>query len=206
MKKTLLSWLITVMAGTVSAQSVSSDSLFRFSGYVMGPADNAGIPNAHVLNLSKGTGTVTSLDGSFELHVRNADSLKISCVGYVDRYLIIRKHILREEAMIYLEKDTVMMDELLVHQLGPRRFFKYTFLNLNLPEEEEEFTINPAALMFRPGEGPVPPTGIIVKGPVQLLYDVFNKNARLRRKVKRYVNKHAKHLEAAEVDSLVNDD
>ena len=202
LKKTIFSLHLFIMAGSLAGQTLMSDSLFRFSGHILSRDDKKAIPNVHVLNLNKGTGTVSSIDGSFELNVRDADSLKISCVGFCVRYFIINEHLIPDDINIYLEKDTILMDELLVYPFGPRRFFRYTFLNLKLPEEKEEYTINPAFTLFKEGEGPAPPAGLVLKGPVQLLYDAFNKNARLQRKLERTRRKYGPYLVPEEGDSL----
>ena len=202
MKRTLFSLHLFVMAGSLAGQAIMPDSLFRFSGTIFSLDDKKVIPNVHILNLSKGTGTVSSYDGSFELYVRDADSLKISCIGFCERYFIINRHLIPENINIYLEKDTILMEELLVYPFGPRRFFKYTFLNLKLPEEKDEYTINPAFTMFKEGEGPAPPAGLVLKGPVQLLYDAFNKKARLQRRLERTRRKYGPYLVPEEGDSL----
>ena len=202
MKRTIFSLHLFILAGSLASQTVVPDSLFRFSGHIISQGDKKVISNVHILNLSKGTGTVSSFDGSFELYVRDQDSLKISCIGFCDRYFIINRHLIPDNINIYLEKDTILMDELLVFPFGPRRFFKYTFLNLKLPEEKDEYTINPAFTMFKEGEGPAPPAGLVLKGPVQLLYDAFNKKARLHRKLERSRRKFGKYLVPEEGDSL----
>lgn len=201
--RTLLCSMLLLAAGKLAAQSDRADSLYRFSGHVLSRSDKKAIPNAHVLNLSKGTGTISAIDGSFELYVRDADSLKISCIGFCDRHFIINRILTPDDVNILLEEDTVLMEELLVFPFGPRRYFKYTFLNMDLPGEIDENKINPAFRMFKEGEGPVPPSGIIVTGPVQLLYNTFNKTARLRRKLERSRRKYAPYLKVEEGDSLV---
>jgi hypothetical protein len=52
--------------------------------------------------------------------------------------------------------------------------------------------------------GYVPPTGIIIpKGPTQLLYDVFNKKARTKRKLKRNRNKYSGYITPVLGDTLI---
>ena len=203
MKILILVCLGAFVATFLCAQDVQNDSLFRFSGFVLFPDDSTGVPNAHILNLSKGTGTISARDGSFELSVRNADTLKFSCIGFQDRYLQINHLLRRDDIMIFLENDTILMDELLVHPLGPRRFFKYTFMELKLPEKIDEYSISPGLFMLKQGEEAVPQTGIIFGGPVQALYNVFNKQARTSRRLRKNREKYMPFLVPEVGDSLV---
>lgn len=189
-KKILPVVLLLLMVISLSAQNMP-DSSFHFSGHVHSRCDSSEIPNVHVLNQTKGTGTITSVYGGFELNVRNNDTLKFSCIGHKERYLIIVPVLQRENIKIYLQQDTVLMDEVLIHPLGPRRFFKYQFLSLELPEPEYEMKMNENA--FRPKNDELigePVTGIHFTGPVQALYNVFNKQKRLQRKLERNRRKY----------------
>ena len=49
----------------------------------------------------------------------------------------------------------------------------------------------------------VPPTGISFTGPVQALYNTFNKQARLGRKLRKNREKYSKYLVPVQKDSLV---
>jgi len=193
--------LIILFFNVLNGQKISQDSLYRLTGYAISATDSTTIPNVHVLNLSKGTGTVSSSDGSFELYVRNRDTLKLSCVGMRDRYLHINASIIRPDLLILMMPDTILMDEVRISPLPPRRFFRYVFLDTRLPQPE------PAALNLGPlikaDPGNVPPASIQFGGPVQALYNAFNKKARLDRKLRRNRKKYSKYLIPEVGDSLV---
>lgn len=202
MKRTVLIILCLILARLVSAQELEAVRLYRFSGFVKNSVDSTYIPNVHVLNISKGTGTVSALDGSFELMVRDNDTLKYSSIGFEDRYLMINNLIRRENIMVFLNRDTVLMEEFLVHPLGPRRFFKYEFMALELPEPVFEFEINENFFRPKKGEEPIPPTGINFTGPVQGLYNLFNKTARTSRKLRKNRRKYDYEVLPMENDSI----
>lgn len=187
--------------GGLSGQEVGPDSLYYFSGYTVNAIDSSAIPNSHIINLSKGTGTVSSVDGSFALRVRDMDTLRFSCVGFQDYFLQINASLLRPDLIITLMRDTILMDELRVSPLPPRRFFKYVFLETRIPKKEEP-ELNLQFLLGR-DPGYVPETGIRFTGPVQLLYNAFNKKARLDRKLRKNREKYSKYLEPEVGDSLV---
>ena len=177
-------------------------SFRRFSGFVKSYADSTFIPNVHILNMSRGTGTVSALDGSFELMVRDNDTLKFSSIGFEERYLLISKIILRENIAVYLERDTILMEEFLVHPLGPRRYFKYQFMALELPDPVFEFEINENFFRIKEGERAIPPTGINFTGPVQGLYNLFNKKERTSRKLRKNRKKYGYEVTLFKDDSL----
>ncbi len=199
----MLTCLVVITTTFLSAQDMHPDSLFRFSGFVLFPTDSTGLRDVHIINLTKGTGTISSRDGSFKLAVRNTDTIKFSCIGFEDRFLHINHLLRREDIMIFLVSDTILMDELIVHQLGPRRFFKYKFMNLKLPEKIDMYTINPTFFMIKESEKAIPPTGIIFGGPIQALYNVFNKQARTSRKLRKNREKYMQFLVPEVGDSLV---
>jgi hypothetical protein len=94
-----------------------------------------------------------------------------------------------------------MMKELRISPLPPRQFFKITFLETKVPFEDLPDLQIPG-IMKDPGY--VPPTGIIIpKGPTQLLYDVFNKKARTKRKLKRNRNKYSGYITPVLGDTLI---
>lgn len=185
----------------MEAQESKPDSLYHLTGYTLYAVDSTQISNVHVLNLSKGTGTVSSADGSFELFVRDLDTLKFSCVGMQDRYIYINTFILRPQLLVFMVADTILMEEIRISPLPPRRFFRYVFLDTKLPKPEPlELNLGP---LLKSDPGNVPPTGIRFGGPVQALYNAFNKKARLDRKLRNNRKRYSKYLVPEVGDSLV---
>ncbi len=186
---------------TLPAQEASPESLIFFSGYTAYAADSTIIPYVHVLNLSKGTGTVSGMDGSFELSVRDSDTLKFSCIGLRDHYIHVNALLLRPELIVLLSQDTILMDELRISPMPPRRFFPLVFLETRIPQPVPiEINLGP---MLNKDPGYVPPTSITFGGPVQALYNAFNKKARLNRKLRRNRDKYSKYITPIAEDSLV---
>ena len=129
------------------------------------------------------------------------DTLIFSCIGMRDHYIQINALLLRPDLLVFLQPDTIMMEELRISPLPTRRFFKYVFLQTRLPEEEvPELNLGP---LIKKDPGNVPATGIHFTGPVQLLYDAFNKKARLDRKLRKNRKRYSKYLVPEKTDSLV---
>lgn len=199
--KFTLSYLMVILCISVYSQEYAEDSLLYLNGIVALPSDSTGIPDVHVLNLSKGTGTVTSLTGAFMLSVRNQDTLKFSCIGYQDHFLIISSLLIRIDMMVFLHTDTVFMDEVLISPLGPRRFFKLRFMETRVQGEKAiEIDLHLPGIKKDPAY--TPPTGIRFTGPVQFLYDAFNRSARLHRKLRKNREKYSKYIQPVVGDSL----
>ena len=200
MKRLFFIFFTLPFALFLKGQEAPPDSLYFFSGYTLYSVDSASVPNVHVLNLSKGTGTVSSTDGSFELRVRDKDTLKFSCIGLRDHYIHINALLLRPELLVFLEPDTVFMEELRISPFPPRRFFRYVFLDTRLPQKEVP-ELNLGLLLNRDPANI--PSGIRFTGPVQALYDAFNQKARLDRKLRKNRKKYSKYLIPVKSDSLV---
>lgn len=118
-----------------------------------------------------------------------------------EHYIYINASILRPELLVMMKPDTIFMKEVRISPLPPRRFFRYVFLDTKLPPPEK-LVLNLGPLL-RGDPGKVPPTGIRFTGPAQLLYDAFNKKARLDRKLRRNRKKYSRYLVPEVGDSLV---
>lgn len=200
MKKIIIFSILIPWYVSLTGQNIP-DSLYSFSGYVLHATDSIPIRNAHILNLDKGTGTISGEDGSFFLMVRENDSLKFSCVGFRDRYMVMNAAMMRRGIRVLLQADTIQMEEVRISPLPPRHLFPTVFLQTKLPEPERmELNLLP---MIKSDPGNVPATGIHFTGPVQLLYNAFNKKARLSRKLKNNRKKYAPYLKPEAGDSLV---
>ncbi len=118
-----------------------------------------------------------------------------------DRYIHINTSIMRPELLVLMHPDTIVMKEVRISPLPPRRFFRYVFLDTKLPPPEEP-VLNLGPLL-KANSGNIPPIGIRFTGPTQLLYNAFNKQARLDRKLRRNRKKYSKYIVPEEGDSLV---
>ncbi len=118
-----------------------------------------------------------------------------------EHYIYINASILRPELLVMMKPDTIFMKEVRISPLPPRRFFRNVFLDTKLPLPEK-LVLNLGPLMKK-DPGKVPPTGIRFTGPAQLLYDAFNKKARLDRKLRRNRKKYSRYLVPEVGDSLV---
>ncbi|MCF8230577.1 MAG: carboxypeptidase-like regulatory domain-containing protein [Bacteroidales bacterium] len=171
------------------AQNESGDTTFIFKGKVVNARKMEGIYNAHIVNTTKNIGAVSFFDGSFKIHTSPSDSLKISLVGYQTKTLeVTNSHRnLQVPVIIPLKFRPLSMERVTIYGKTYEQF-KRDFVQLDI----KPIPVNTEALKSIDEEldllGPASPSGF--KGPIQMLYDRFNENERLRRKILRNRRKH----------------
>ncbi len=168
-----------------TAQAQKPDSLlFDLTGKVVASDSLKPIPDAHLISKFNKWGTISDDRGLFRMMVSRNDSLLISSMGYSSRIVQINDSILRlpQPVLFTLDIDTILIHEVIIHGFWDYRTFKQLIINMkpmNLEQFYPDMDANP--LLYRN-----PPTALVIKGPIQALYDIFNKNARLQRKLIRH--------------------
>jgi hypothetical protein len=109
------------------------------------------------------------------------DSILISSMGYVKRIIHITDSIrnLPQPVVFKLDIDTILIHEVVIHGFWDYRTFKQMVINMK-PLDLSRFYPDMDADPLKYVE---PTHALTMKGPVQALYDVFNRNARLQRKL-----------------------
>ncbi len=166
----------------VSAQQ-DSIKLFDFSGKLVSSDSLKPLIDAHILSRKNRWGTISNNNGMFRILLSDDDSLLISSIGYRSRIVRITDSILdlTQPVMFRLNIDTILIHEVIIHAYWDYRTFKQMIINmkpLDLKQFYPDMNANP--WLYRN-----PPMALTVKGPIQALYDIFNKNARLQRKLVR---------------------
>ena len=113
----LLCFCFFIPAMNVSASSLQADK-FKVSGIVK---DATGEPVIGASVVEKGTtnGTVTDLDGNFNLSVASNSTIVISFIGYSDQEFHISKD--NMALNVNLKEDTEMIDEVVVVGYGVQK-------------------------------------------------------------------------------------
>ena len=88
-------------------QSINAQTL-TITGTVVDEANKESIIGANILIDQTSTGTVTDLDGKFELEVNQGDVLIVSYTGFVDRRIPITSN---QPLLIELDQDNKLLDE-----------------------------------------------------------------------------------------------
>lgn len=175
--------IILLLVIGINKQAVSQqlpDSIAVFSGEILTADSLIPVENAHVISKFNHWGTISNEEGKFKMYVSKNDSLLITSVGYRPIILHVLDSMISEDNPypILMHIDTIRINEVII-----RAFWDYQTFKLIVSEME------PMSLdQFYPNyEG----TGLLykdvypasIKGPVQALYDVLNRDVRLQRKL-----------------------
>ena len=140
---------------------------------------------AHARNQSKGYGTFTDYSGKFSLVLAKNDTLQVSMIGYKPFTLKISDKL---DALNYSLKITLLEDT--IHISGPeiRAYpatypeFRREFVALRTPEE---IFLKKLALPTEPFRRKYenPGGGLLLPGPIGLLYNKYSKEAKEKKKM-----------------------
>lgn len=140
------------------------------------------LPDVHIISKLARRGTISLPDGSFYLKSYPNDSLLFSSVGFVRKIVPITETLLmnNERISVLLEKDTIKIDEVIVHSFYDWQTFKYLMVNMkpikpvNLESIDKELETSLEEVRSYPASA---------GGPIQAAYDYFNEIARLQRRL-----------------------
>ncbi len=149
----------------IKGKVITSDSLL--------PVSDAQIISRHLL-----WGTISDTNGIFNLYVDVNDTLLISSMGFKNKLLFMRNYENSFDSLISIkmEKDTIMLNEVLIRAFWDYETFKQMIIDMRPPDNIQLEFKNDDMILNRPLQ---PSIG----GPIQALYNVFNHSARLRRKL-----------------------
>ncbi len=130
--------LITVNYNTKAQNSsVSDSSVVHFHGKL---TDNTGktIQFAHVINLRRGYATISDTSGKFSMLVLGRDSIRISAIGFITKYISIRRYNHVNDTLnlnIQLDKKTYDLSTVNIYVLR-WQVFKSEFMEEELEKDE----------------------------------------------------------------------
>lgn len=159
----------------VEAQTFS-DSLFLLEGRVLSSDSLLPVENAHIISKFNQWGTISDEKGDFAMLVNKNDSLLITSIGFgaLILYLDDSLETVDTPLRIYMAKDTILMNEFIVHAFWDYATFKQMIIDMKpidfdfsrLDFEENLILALPSSMGL---------------SPVQALYNRFNKDERLKR-------------------------
>jgi hypothetical protein len=155
MKKYFLILFILLVSPGLYAQDddakpkTEEEKLIQFSGVIRNLKYEA-VPNVHIINIHKRTGTTSNRKGMFSFIVNPSDSILFTAVGYKNTLVVIPeknkkdKHYPRD---VYMLNDTIKIAEVKVFPWKSYEEFKVAFINLELPDSDTERAIKNIALI-----------------------------------------------------------
>ena len=188
----LISAIIFLCSATLHAQN----KYFPLRGKVVSADSLSPIPDVHILSEISYYGTTTDSDGRFSMQIRENDSLRVSCIGFVTKMIAINyNNIDASNYEIVMERDTIMLEEI---DINPYYNFNTVKEIVRTAPIEKPFIIKGVndnienVLWQKPRENP---KANIISNPIQSLYNRFNKKERLKRKLERNRRKYGEEEE-----------
>ena len=98
------------------------------------------LPYAHILIMNNLRGTITDNDGKFSIVTEVNDTILFSTVGYKRKFLVIPDTLPKPFLTVdlVLQEDTILIDAVEIYPWKSYEEFKQAFLNLRLPEDDNE--------------------------------------------------------------------
>ena len=187
MKRLVVIGIIFLSCLSLKAQN----KYFPIKGSIVSTDSLSPIPDAHILSELSHFGTTSDFDGKFSIQTREIDTLRISCIGFVTKYININHDSIDvDNFRITLQRDTIILDEI---DVAP--YYNYSTVKeivRNAPIEKP-FIVKGAnenieSVLYQKPKKIPDDKGIL--SPVQTLYNRFNKKERLKRKLERNRKKY----------------
>lgn len=174
---------------TLKGEIVSADSLTP-------------IPQAHILSELSHYGTTSDFDGIFSILIKEIDTLRISSVGFVTKYIHINyDSINANNFRILLQRDTILLDEIDVtpyYNFSTVKEIVRTAPIVTPMHVVKEIDINTNVQNYYYNKTKdLPKTRgtwtIVFYNPIKKTYNRFNKKERLKRKLERNRKKYSNY-------------
>ncbi len=177
----IISFIAFIFMSNKAYTQVSIDSLKILDAVLLTSDSTLPVKNAHVISKFNHWGTISNKEGRFRMYVDPKDSVLITSVGFRPVILSMDSSYFYEGRVVPIKliKDTVAINEVVI-----RGYFDYATMKQIVvemaPVDLTNFYPNWSGteLLYREAQG-----SISFKGPIQALYDVFNRSARLQRKL-----------------------
>lgn len=143
MKKTILILIISLTAFLSKAQFYKNnrqDSIVQLYGVVMTADSLRALPEASVVVLGKGRGTLTNEQGVFSIAVMKGDKIEFSTVGYKPKTITIPADLKDNDYSVIqlLVNDTSYLPATIIRPRPTRAQFEREFVQTDIPFDKYE--------------------------------------------------------------------
>ncbi len=134
---------ITIIA-LISSVAIAQEERIEIRGEIQDVLDKTPLSYAHIWTKERGSGVPTNNEGKFALNLPKeavSDSLTISLIGYTSKTVPINKLLEKDYHIIFLEKSTIYMEEVVIEAEHAECIIKKVSSQLkdNFPEAPFEF-------------------------------------------------------------------
>ena len=170
---------LLLLCGSLPAHAQKS---IRLSGTVLQPDKSTPVPGATVIKVSTGLGVISDEQGQFKIDVAQDDTLLLRAVGYKPLLYLPNKLPVSElRVNIVMQEDSVLLGEVEVTSRPSQEMIDRALRNMK--REKSSQAKRPG---YIPGLEPPPPPPApapTIASPIGLMYDMFSKEGKERRKV-----------------------
>jgi len=117
-----------------------TDSVVQLYGVVMTADSLRALPDASVVVVGKGRGTITNSQGVFSIAVMKGDQIEFSTVGYKSKTIFVPTNLEGNEFSIVqlLVDDTAYLPGTVIRPRPSRAQFERDFINADIPFDQYE--------------------------------------------------------------------
>lgn len=116
------------------------ENLVQFTGVVVTGDSLKPVPYTHIIDKTRGFGTISDYYGYFSFAAMMGDTIEFSSVGFKKSRFIIPDtiHAPRYTLFQLMYSDTIYLDETVIYPWPSKEQFKEAFLNLEVPDDDLE--------------------------------------------------------------------
>ncbi|MBN2175938.1 MAG: carboxypeptidase-like regulatory domain-containing protein [Bacteroidales bacterium] len=137
------------------------------------------LENVHIINLTKGIGTISGNNGKFKIQIESYDTVLFSSVGFhSETYIVADLSKQKVSKEFVLLKDTIQLKEIVIYPYPVTiEALKRELLTMEIKDDSLQVDLHLENVLI----APPPETGVIIKGPITALYEKFSRNGKLHR-------------------------
>lgn len=175
-------YLFLIFPVVLLAQQSDTVKTVLLDAYVYNMETNKPMPDVNIINTNKGTGTISDVDGFFSIRLQKGDTLYITAISFEEQKIFIEETATEDsyEIDIPMKAISYEMDPVDLVK-GDWNNFKHQFLyeahknEQNKPLQVAGYELYPVIDLKPPMKG----------GPISMFHNVFGKEARKKRKLKK---------------------
>lgn len=118
--------------------SIYYDGLIQFTGVVVSNDSVNPVPFAHIIDMSRASGTTSDYFGYFSFVAQKGDTIRFSSVGYKTSYFYIPDTLSSNKySLIHvMHTDTVLLDQADIYPWPSKEQFAEAFVNAEIPNDD----------------------------------------------------------------------
>lgn len=128
----------SLVYGQSKKDSIYYEGLIQFTGVVVSNDSVNPVPFAHIIDLSRHSGTISDYFGYFSFVAHKGDTIRFTSVGYKTSYFYIPDSLSGNKySLIHvMHTDTVLLDELKKYPWPNKEQFADAFVNTKIPNDD----------------------------------------------------------------------